>query len=418
MISSTMDPQKFELVHITDKELIDFTREQNGHSWKGPLSIEDYVTREHVLSKAKIALSDINRLYVLMLKDLQRSDAKMCSMEMLVRRAWKFSWSQTQNEVVKEDICCGCIGGVFTYPEYRGKGLAKIMIDKAVELGKSKFIGPNGFTFLYSEIGDFYDRCGFRSFNVPLVRIKLTKPSNSDTFEEIRAKEDIEIGFIKYHEFGPYMELYSQQLKEKLRKKVENDKKPRVSLVPTADIIDWFHLRAKYFSFKLFHESSTQNIDFLSSCYEDLVEKFESFDPHYFGIKIMSENKCIAFISWTYDWKKTDDKYASKATVLKIYVEESQDYNHMAVKLIKLMIVYLESLRGDRVESLSNPSEIVIWKSETSQEVLKWILSTCDADEIDDNPSRSAILINTGSDDNLLRNGQLVWEENTKLPWF
>ena len=46
-------PDNYNLVHITDRDLLDFTRSQNGASWRGVLSLQQYITREVVLAKSK-----------------------------------------------------------------------------------------------------------------------------------------------------------------------------------------------------------------------------------------------------------------------------------------------------------------------------------------------------------------------------
>lgn len=53
------DQEQLELVHLTDQELIDFTRLQNAQAWKGTLSIKDYVLREQVLGKSKMATTPL-----------------------------------------------------------------------------------------------------------------------------------------------------------------------------------------------------------------------------------------------------------------------------------------------------------------------------------------------------------------------
>ena len=62
--------------------------------------------------------------------------------------------------VEQEDILSGCIGGVYTYPQHRGNGYARIMVDKLVVEAK-ELVGPLGFVFLYSEIGEYYFKMDF-----------------------------------------------------------------------------------------------------------------------------------------------------------------------------------------------------------------------------------------------------------------
>lgn len=414
MTFSTED--EYELVNITEKELVDFTRTQNSQAWKGQLSSENYVLRESVLGKARITLSRVNRLLVFMLRDAKKPDERLCSSEMLVREAWKFGWNKETGRVEKHRVLSGCIGGVFTYPEHRGKGLARIMIDKLVEMSKSTYVGPEGFTFLYSEVGEYYSRNGFKSFAVPLINFPLGKTDAA--FNDAVAQEEDTVELVKYHEFKELFETYNRQFERDIAGRTKVDHKLRVTIDPTLEYADWFHLRAKFISQKLFHKKL--KVDY-NSPYEDINACFREIEPHYFGIKITNEQKeLVGFISWTYDWNFVEESqtYENYVSVLKIYVVPQYDNFKYTQKLILLMKSYLGSLNSSSNEITSNFVKAIIWESEVSTEIKKIIQDEYDGTLGLENGSRSAILMNNDHDNKLLQTDSLVWENNTKLPWF
>ena len=61
---------------------------------------------------------------------------------------------------------------------------------------------------------------------------------------------------------------------------------------------------------------------------------------------------------------------------------------------------------------------VTIWESEFNSDVRDFFAQNFDASTGLDNSSKSAILMNDNKEDKLLREGKLVWENNTKLPWF
>ena len=57
-------------------------------------------------------------------------------------------------------------------------------------------------------------------------------------------------------------------------------------------------------------------------------------------------------------------------------------------------------------------------RSEVSNDVKQFLITEYKGTDGIENGSRSAILINNDKEDKLLATGDLVWEDNTKLPWF
>lgn len=406
----TINPEDLELVELTDKELIDYTRKENSVAWKGVLSKDQYVLREYVLGKSEMT----KVLHVYMLKDRNNSDTQISSVELLVRPG--FIFEKKNDDVIKTEVKSGCIGGVFTYPNYRGKGYGRIMIDKLKDLAISEILGEDGFIHLYSEIGEFYAPHGFKSFDVPLINLDIKPVGDNMNFDEPLTNErNEEIKLIKYHQFEDLLKSYKLQAEEMIVLGVNCDGKPRVTIDINSHIIDWFHLRAKFISLHCFHNDHT--IDFNSN-YKEISTGLNDIDPHHFGLTLVKDNKLIGYIIWTYDWNnEADDKYSCYATIINIFVDTNYDRGFYTKELINLLQKYLNHLNQNKTyRSLDNIKKIVLWTSEVDSSVNDTLLKS--GGSIVENGSRSAILMNNQHYDDMLANGGLIWEVNNKLPWF
>ena len=98
------------------------------------------------------------------------------------------------------------------------------------------------------------------SQGVDLINIPLTEGQDfaTNTF-------DIKYDLINYHHFDLLMESYNQQNEQEIIANVLKDGKSRITVVPSSKIIDWFHLRSKYISYKIFYEpkQNQEHIDFI-----------------------------------------------------------------------------------------------------------------------------------------------------------
>ncbi|CAK9439902.1 uncharacterized protein LODBEIA_P40020 [Lodderomyces beijingensis] len=399
----------YELVQLTDQQVIDFTRVQNSQSWKGALSTQDYVLREHVLGKAQMTA---DKLLVFMLKSKDDDATPLCSIELLIRPAWKYE--NIDGSCKRRQVLSGCIGGVYTYEDHRGNGYARIMVDHLVQFAKrNDVLGTDGFVFLYSEIGEYYTKNGFKSFAVDLIKIKIKTTEPAPVDPQVATSKDDHFELVEYHQFQHLMELYAAKLDADITKQVQSDNKSRVALVPNSDIIDWFHLRAKYVTYKLFPPPHSPNIDFTSGSYNEIREQLQHSHPKTFGIKLTttttSTESLAGFIIWTIDWSSPT---SNKATVIKLV--SLHDDTQVLQKLLDHMVAHIAATK---IEGQST-SEIVIWESEVCGPVKLYLEERYGAVTGAENGSRSAALMCDVSEDDKLRRGQLVWEENSKLCWF
>lgn len=402
--------QEYYLDRLHDLPSINHTRTKNAQAWKNLLPEQEYVEREFLLSKAKITSSKVNRLCVFALKK-RDSDAVVSSMEVLIRQAWRFK--KEGDSVVTIPVLSGCIGAVYTYPEHRGNGFAALMVSKFMnEMRRDEYLGTEGFTFLYSEIGEYYANHGFKSFGVPIAKIPL-QPSTKLELPQGAS-------LVEFHNFEYLFAHYRDHFAGEMEAKVKQDGIERITVVPTADFVDWFHLRAKFLSTRIFGSGSAK-YDVWNDSYEHIVEQFQDVEPKYFGLRLdcPSSGDLIGFIVWTYDFDycKEEECFHNHATVLKIYVNTPKfDRDTYALRLLELAKGYLELPHEE--EPLKNYTELIVWESEISEHVQHELVKRHGAGLHLENSSRSAIMYNNDADDEKLKLGQMVWENNTKLPWF
>lgn len=424
----SLSKSSYELVEATEDDLVRYTRHQNSQAWRGQLSIDQYIEREAVLGKCKIASLAVNSLKVFILRSKDNIEQPLCSCELLIRKSWKYKFNAQTQSVDRRDVLSGCVGGVFTYPEHRSKGYARIMIDHLVDIAKNKLLGPEGFTFLYSEIGEYYAKNGFKSFDVPLVHIPLGTKAAGTAYGTApdHDHEHHEFEFVKYHQFDKLLQFHNKQYDAEVSAQVAQDHKLRVTIDPTLDYVDWFHLRSKFVSSKLFykdHPDQQVEGDLSLLSYDQILAKFHSISPDVFGIQMTDREsgRLIGGIIWTYDWSINDETNENEnyCTVLKIITDKgSSNRDELAQTLILKMKAYLESM-APKHASLEGFKKIVFWSSEVSANTLAWL----SGEELKgtaniSNGSRSAILINNEAEDAELINGDLIWAGNDKLPWF
>lgn len=395
---------EYELVEATTRDLVEFTRLENGATWRGLLPIDHYVTREDVLAKCVHALPSESKILVFVMRH-RKTQTPVSSVELLIRKHWRFDYHD--GKVVQSEIQSGCIGGVFTYPDHRRQGHAKVMIDKLIEVAKKQYLSPHGFLYLYSEVGEYYSANGFKSVPVDLIEFHPNK-----TFPSFDEGECFEL--IDYHGFEEVATAFNKQAEQTLLDLVESDHLTRVSIVPEPWIYDWFHIRAKFISYMLFHEKSLdEEFDFASATYQHTAKMLASVTPKKFGIKLLDgEKKTIGYISWTIDWKSPTENHA---TVLLLVVFRGHDKDSNSIKLLELLRHYLATAKEDNEQ---HTVLINLWETEVSEAVKHHMAQSWGAKTGIENSSRSAILFGDKNEQEKFLEKQIIWELNTKLSWF
>lgn len=379
-------PSDYTLVRLREQDAIDQTRVHNAAAWKTPLSTQDYVAREALLGRCPMTRD----LYVFALQRLALAEF-VSLVEICLRPAVKYR--KGPHGVEKRTVASAVIGAVYTYEPHRGAGLAAIMMDKLVaEL--PRHIGGDGLVFLYSEIGDYYARNGFHAVPVPLLSVPVARGSEP---------VDAQMQLLKFGDFAPLMDTYRAHADRLWLSRVAVDGRTRVALEPSAHMVDWFHLRANFVQLRLF--GSTGLPDVRSEPYEALVAQLPN--DMCFGLRWELPSS-VAFIVWTIDFTS---RKTAKATVIKLHVDAAEDYEPRALALVENMRRYLAAFAPCCVE------KIVLWELEAPL-LCSHLVKKYRAERGLENGSRSAAMLMDAAEDAQFRRGDLVWEENTKLPWF
>lgn len=388
--------EHFELINITDRKTIEWTREQNSVQWKGILSVSDYILRDHVLGQTEMYCNP--PCYVLINKDTKE---KVCALEIAVRDGLRFD--NIDGHVTKRKINTGCIGSVFTYPQYRRKGYAKIMIDKIIELGKTQLI-KDGYISLYSEIGEYYQKSGFKSFHVPLLTRPITNktPYIFQSHQETYLIDDIEVSLVKFRDFETLVEFYKNHNYQQIESNCGKDGKSRVTIDVNQHIFNWFHIRAKLISYKTFYNNKDIQYDNIN----DIIEKFQDIEPIYFGMKFKHNGKLFGYVSWTFEWSIKDKQYHIKLYILHLFtLPEYESYKEKIIGIIDDYLCFVNT-----TAKFGTFTVISAWASDITNQQFKGIEIV--------NDSLSAMIMMDDNDQQKLVNGDLIWENNNRIPWF
>ncbi|KAH3680389.1 hypothetical protein WICMUC_000320 [Wickerhamomyces mucosus] len=367
-----MTKSQLLLEETTDYEVICYTRQQNSAAWKGNLTEEQYISREKKTSDSGISIKrdepQFLGLHSFILKDLSlptsgdKFDQIVAACETLNKRAWV-----AINGEVKE-VAAPCIGGVYTLPHHRKKGYAEKMIEQVNKFWDEK-LDKDSFIYLYSEVGDFYSRVGYKSFEVPVHKIKglanFEIPLIDSKFDKLT-----------FESYGDLIDNLSDNIKNKLIIKSKATSKHLYSQRPTLDQFTWFHIRD-------IHTREALSI--------------ESDKSECFGVKIDDEN----FIIWYHEWG------SKELAVVKL---SSSSFD----SLQKLFFAAVKEVQN------TNLDLIYLWDSTIPQdyhnEFIKFVEQTFPETKFDQsNGSISAIRPIDEKRRDLLN---YSWENNEKWCWF
>jgi GNAT superfamily N-acetyltransferase len=153
------DSPTIKLVRLEDDEKEDIWI-LNGQTWKGPITLEAYIRREHFLAKEPLTRDGGISYWALV---DTASTAKPRTILSSCESLRKYAVSVRRGGQIEEEITHG-IGSVFCREEYRGHGYAARMMQ---ELGKiletwQQHEGKKAkFSLLWSDIGKVRFNVGF-----------------------------------------------------------------------------------------------------------------------------------------------------------------------------------------------------------------------------------------------------------------
>ncbi|KAI9787151.1 MAG: hypothetical protein M1839_003386 [Geoglossum umbratile] len=247
------DSPSLYLAHPTFAEK-QTTWKQNGHAWRGPLSVPAYLRREQYLSETSLTCNGGITHWVLVDTSYPPGGERrvLASCETTRKRALVAYWSTEGAEV--EEVVSHCIGSVFCPKEFRGKGYARRMMRELSKIlrgwqvdGAAKGRERCLFTVLYSDIGkSFYATLGWHPFTSSHISLP---PISKDCINMVSV-------------LPPCRELYAASLKDlcafderllfKRLATMSATKRVRVALVPDLKSMEYHHAREEFIAHEVF----------------------------------------------------------------------------------------------------------------------------------------------------------------------
>lgn len=219
----------------------------NAAEWKGPLTMPQYLKREHRLMNQVLTRDGQLTYWILTSSSLPRNEDGtrpiLASCETLRKRGFV-----ARNGKVESVVCHG-IGSVFTRQEHRGRGYAgRMMVDlgKRLETWQAPDGHKNPFSVLYSDIGrNYYTRFGWKvytSTHIHLAQLddraydKILRSANLPPVEDLIASDlsSLEADALLVDDL-------------KLRSSTHPNI-PHVAIRPDMEHFSWHHAREEYLS--------------------------------------------------------------------------------------------------------------------------------------------------------------------------
>jgi hypothetical protein len=230
-----------------DPEVIKYTYLENSQSWKGKLTPKDHVDTEwYMASESAKCNQEGDNLghyhFVLRDKSIKTEDPLediVAACQTLNRAGWRI---EPNGEL--QDIIAPCVGAVYTGTDHRGKGYAATMISQLNRYWDTR-LGEKGYMFLYSAVGDYYNRVGYESREIRTHN--LTK-----LYEYVSL--NVPMGDYKFLMNGEYSDLVDVQkaaMKNYLIEKSKTTDKTLYTLVPNVDTYLWYQSRDMFTASKV-----------------------------------------------------------------------------------------------------------------------------------------------------------------------
>lgn len=414
-------PEHLVFEEIFDRDLIRFTFGINSSAWKGVLTDEQYVNREEMLGKSAICskykagskYSDLFpesyhnlgiKYFVLKDKSLPETDdrSQIISRCETLNRLGSCITPGSQGQV--QPSLTICIGGVFTPVEYRGKGYARIMIeklnahydaiyDKADEIRdeKSRLLVKNMVITLYSEVGEYYSKMGYVSKHVPIHDVP-----GLDTLYDQYCSTSADLmkssgKHFRYDDYGEYVDMQIAQFGKSLPALSKTNPDGFTFTVDAdIDIFKWFADRDEFIYKTMGENQNKENNP------SDLL----------YGFAITEGKYKDAHIIWHHNWN------GNELILLKVYIPETieQDADNVAKVLFSEAIKEAKRFNLRKIEFWDE--EIPSTRFPQLFEVLE-NMSKTESKTFLDNGSLSAVRPPHG-----IHPEKVAWDNNTKFCWF
>jgi GNAT superfamily N-acetyltransferase len=242
----------------------------NGVAWRGSLSPEQYLRREHHLGNQLLTLKG-GIIYWILIDTAESKPTLtngtssahslpattstirtvLASCETLRKRAVVATPSPS-GPIITESISHG-IGSVFCREAFRGRGYARRMMQ---ELGKNlqTWQQPEGqkahFTVLYSDIGrEFYAREGWKPFESRHLRLP---PVGDEGMVHVNGGGEVVSSPLFKDGLKDLCVIDEKLLRERFGRFKKEDKKIRVAQIPDVDTMHWHHAREEFLCQEVF----------------------------------------------------------------------------------------------------------------------------------------------------------------------
>lgn len=391
----TVSSKDRELVfeQTTDPEVIKFTHLQNGSAWRGDLTLEEYSEREWLLGMSELGQKNKSpemkakfpqghqwlgiKYFVLKNLNLDSSSKTsqiVSSCEIMNRLGYCIS-PDTNNKM--EPCLVGTVGGVYTMSEHRGKGYARKMVEFLNGYQDDISNGPDApkvVGTLYSEVGEYYAKSGYKSSHVPVHII-----TQLDELEKQYCHETVAGRYLGLDGYQDLVALQQKGFEANLKKlHKENPGKLVFTIYPDIDIYKWFAYRDLF-----------------------IMEKANRIQDNLkFGFALEDGSHLL----WHHHWTE------NCLWIVKVFIREEVDNSEAVLK--KLMTKAVEEAKKTGLKTLLFwDQEIVIQKFPKLQKLM--IDMEHESSIYAENGSLSAYRPPKG-----FTADQIIWDNNTKFCWF
>ncbi|OWB60234.1 hypothetical protein B5S31_g809 [[Candida] boidinii] len=265
------DTDNFQLELTLNPKIYSHCQGRNYETWGIGLTNEQYLEREVVSYQGPMCKASRDFLkdregvlyWVLRDKTIVKKDTDdediyniVCACETLGRKSIVHDPNGNEGKgQIHKDILSTVIGSVYTFPEFRKRGYASNMFVQLIKKMEEYLYEANSsdlnFSYLYSEVGEYYSRFGYKSFHIPLLEFKIPEQESdittaSETLIPIdQVNDHLENSeILQFGGFEELMETYTKKFENAFKESVNgNEDKYIVATYPNARINDWFHRR-------------------------------------------------------------------------------------------------------------------------------------------------------------------------------
>lgn len=343
---------QLEFSRSTDLEEIKKRTLANYDIWGKPLSLEGYIKKVLINGFHDNYMDPLHWHYYVLKNNNGTCES---SLEILLRDAW----IKTKGEL--KVVSSGVIGSVYTDVEFRGKNNIQYLMD-----GLHDALDIDVF-FLYSELGDYYSRFGYKSHNVPIWEFK---PALDDKINESNY-------ISKRGELETTVEVFKQHLLNCL----DDD---TFCLIPTVELFEWYNNRSRATFWDKRCPTSPQPVELAKGGLTN-----EPYDQLKYGYSFEVDGQ-LQYILWYVDYAYLK---------MSISVLEATTSNSLKA-LLKAALNYAKVQSIDKVE---------MWDLEFKLEGYLETMNELNGTKIEENSSLSAIKF---------KDTEYKWLGNGKWCWF